>query len=371
MEPARLSLRHDRGVTDIRVGAGILSAPPAELVDALDGRTVFVLSTPTLRRLHPDLAAPLVARARRVVALEAEDGEAAKTLERAGGLWDRMVAEGGKRDSVLVAVGGGSIGDLGGFVAACFLRGVDVVQVPTTLLAQVDAAIGGKTAIDLPGAKNSVGAFHHPRAVVSDVGVLGTLPGAELRSGLVEAIKMATLLDVPLLEGIERDLDAILEADPSALVPVVAGAARAKVEVVEADPEESGWRRVLNFGHTLGHAIETALGYRTLRHGEAVAYGMAFACDLATARGADPEVADRVRGVLARLGLPDLPTLDAERLLVVMGRDKKASEHGLTWVLPRRLGEVEMTRDVEDGLLAEVLGRFLADPRIGRPPRVV
>ncbi len=357
-----LELRHPGGTTEIRVGPGLLGDPPEPVVRRLAGRTVFLLSTPRVRELWGEAPGPLVAGARRVVELSAEDGEGAKSLATAGRLWEEMIAAGGKRDSRLVAFGGGSLNDLGGFVAGCFLRGIEVVQVPTTLLAQVDAAIGGKTAIDLPGAKNSVGLFHHPGAVLADVSLLETLPPGELRSGLVEAIKMASLLDLDLLERIEADLGAILAADPEVLAPVVEGAARAKVRVVEADPGEAGWRRVLNFGHTLGHAIETALGYRELRHGEAVAYGMLFAARLAVARGGDRELAERLRRLLGRLELPELPVLDPPALLSLMGRDKKASEKGLVWVLPAGPGRPELTRDVDPGLVARELAGFLRDP---------
>ncbi len=296
-EVYRHKLDHPGGRTEIVIGAGVLAEGRAggaptlalpELADWLAGRTVFVLTTPRLIELHGGVLDRLGGGAARAVRLEVPDGEQAKTLDHAGRLWRQMLAAGGKRDSRLVAVGGGSVGDLGGFVAGCFLRGIEVAQVPTTLLAQVDAAIGGKTAIDLPGGKNTVGLFHHPRRVIADTALLRTLPRAELRSGLVEVVKMASLLAPPLYDQVEARLDDLLAGDAGALAPVVAGAVAAKCDVVERDPREGDWRRILNFGHTLGHAIESQLAYRGLRHGEAVAYGMAFAVRLAESRGSLP-----------------------------------------------------------------------------------
>ena len=246
----------------------------------------------------------------------------------------------------MLALGGGSLCDLGGFVAACFLRGIEVAQVPSTLLAQVDASVGGKTAIDLPEGKNTVGAFHQPALVIADTELLATLERAELAAGLVEVIKMAALLDVELLARVERDLDRLLAGDAEALAPVVVGAVAAKIRVVEEDPLEVDRRRLLNFGHTLGHALEAALGYTGLRHGEAVAHGMRFALRLARRRGLEREAADRLERVLSRLRLPPLPAVQAGPLLDAMRRDKKARESGLVWVLPSALGRGEMVSDV-------------------------
>jgi 3-dehydroquinate synthase len=247
--------------------------------------------------------------------------------------------------------------------------------VPTTLLAQVDASLGGKTGIDLAGGKNTVGLFHHPRVVVADTRLLATLPVAERRSGLVEAIKMALVLDAALLARIEADLPALLAGDAGALAPVVAAAAAAKLGVVERDPDERDERRVLNLGHTLGHALETALGYRGLRHGEAVAYGLLFALRLAELHrldAAEPALFARTRELLARLGLPPLPPagdaaeLAPDRLLALAARDKKARESGLVWVLPEAVGEGRavgrFVGDLDPAAVARELAEFLADP---------
>lgn len=328
----------------------------------LADRMVFVVSTQHILELHGDRLRGLLGEAKQRVDLLVEDGEGAKSLGTAGRLWQDMLVAGGKRDSRLVTFGGGTVGDLGGFVAGSFLRGIDYLQVPTTLLAQVDASIGGKTAIDMPALKNSVGLFHHPAAVLADTSVLSTLPPGELRSGLMEAVKKGMVLDGELLQRIDGALPQLLEGDRLALGPVVAAAAIAKSRVVEADAKEGGWRRILNFGHTLGHAIETELQYQHLRHGEAVAYGMLFALGLATSRGLPREDADVLRNLLGRCALPALPPLDTAPLLAYMARDKKATEQGLTWVLPTALGHGDMFDDVTRQEVASRLPGFLEDP---------
>ena len=222
-EPARLLLEHPEGVTPVLVGEDALAAALPELSDWLQGRTAFVVTTARVWALHGDRLDPLSRAASRWVILEVEEGEPAKAVSTAERLWNELLAAGGKRDSRLLAFGGGSVGDLAGFTAGCFLRGIELVQVPTTLLAQVDASIGGKTGVDLPGGKNTVGLFHHPRWVVSDTAVLPSLPREELRSGLVEVVKMAALLDPDLFELLEEQLDTLLQGDPAALGPVVAG----------------------------------------------------------------------------------------------------------------------------------------------------
>src|SRR6185369_15514531 len=356
-----LTLRHPGGETPVLAGEDALVAAGDRLAEWLRGRTVFLLSTPRVLELHGERLAAVRGAAARWVVLTVDEGEAAKTVSTAERLWNEMLKVGGKRDSRLVAFGGGSVGDLGGFVAGCFLRGIGVAQVPTTLLAQVDASIGGKTAVDLPGGKNTVGLFNHPDLVIADTSILPTLPRGEVRSGLVEVLKMGALLDPDLFARVEAELDQLLTGDPVALGPVVAGAA-AKIAVVERDPTEQGDRKLLNFGHTLGHAIESSLGYGGLRHGEAVGYGILFALRLALRRGLDPAVAERIRALISRLGLPPLPALDPETLLSHMARDKKALEGGLTWVLPAALGRGAMVQGVGRDELVEELAGFLPDP---------
>ncbi len=357
-----LRLHHPGGMTPVVVGVGALSSVLAELEDWIARRTAFVVTTPRVLALHGERLDVLAKAAARWVVLEVEEGEGAKTLASAERLWKEMLANGGKRDSRVIAFGGGSVGDLAGFAAGCFLRGVEFVQIPTTLLAQVDASIGGKTGLDLPGGKNTVGLFHHPFMVVCDTEILPTLPREELRSGLVEVIKMAALLDPDLFERIERQLDVLLEGDPEALGPVVTAAAAAKIAVVERDPTEQGDRRLLNFGHTLGHALETACDYSGLRHGEAVGWGILFALRLADRRGLSKDVSERIGALIRRLDLPALPRLSAKDLVATMARDKKARESGLVWVLPRALGEGVMVDGISNEEVRTELEAFLGDP---------
>jgi 3-dehydroquinate synthase len=356
--PIELELRHPAGVCPILVGEGLLEGDLPALAAAVGGRTAFLVSSLPVRALHGGAARSALGAASRIVELDVADGEAAKSVAEAERLWQAMLDAGGKRDSVVVSLGGGSVGDLAGFVAATFLRGVRFVQIPTTLLAQVDASVGGKTGIDLPGGKNTVGAFHQPLLVVADVSTLATLEPRQLRSGLFEVVKKGAVLDLPLLERVERDLDAALRAEPRALAPIVTGAIAAKARVVEEDPFEADRRRVLNFGHTLAHAIETCLGFRGLEHGEAVGHGMLFALELARERGLAAGEAARVEALIRRIGLPALPALTLDALCDALARDKKAREGGLAWVLPRRLGDAEIV-PLEPSWVRARLERFL------------
>lgn len=362
----RLELRHPRGVSRIYVGVGAVREVSEEAEAFCRGRRVFLVSSGPVLALHESLARTVLAPALKVEVLQVPDGEAAKTPAVAEELWKRMLELGGKRDSRLVTLGGGSVSDLGGYAAACFLRGIEYAQIPTTLLAQVDASIGGKTGVDLPGAKNSVGIFHHPRFVLADTRVLSTLPGGELRSGLVEVIKMAALLDPDLLGEVEEHLEEVLAGDVDVLAPIVAAAIRAKIAVVEADPEEAGQRRLLNFGHTLGHALEAALDYQSLRHGEAVGYGLLFALRLAEKRGLAGDVGPRLRRLLLALNLPQLPpSLHVPELLERMRGDKKARELGPVWVLPEALGKGRMEEGIGWGEVEVELRDFLEAPLEG------
>ena len=373
--PRRLTLSHPRGVSEILVGHGLLAAGGSgaldDVADWCRGRVVFLVTSQVPDRHCGDAVRDLLEPAARIETIEVPDGEAAKTLECAGSVWRRMLEGGGKRDSRLVALGGGSVGDLGGFVAAGFLRGIDYIQIPTTLLAQVDASVGGKTGVDLPGGKNTVGAFHHPRFVLADIDSLRSLPRGELRAGLFEVVKMAALLDLDLLATVEESLDRLLGVDADVLTPVVAASIRAKLGVVEADLEEGDRRRLLNFGHTLGHAIESEFGYRELRHGDAVGHGMRFALRLALRRGLDPEFAARLGRMIDRLGPPHLGAveerrgirLDVDRLIAAMGRDKKARESGLVWILPAAPGRGEIVADLDPALVRRELRAFLDDSR--------
>jgi 3-dehydroquinate synthase len=351
-------LHHVAGTTPVWVGEGALEKSRPELASALVDRRVFAITSAKVYGLHGAALERLAAGAADFQLLEVADGEVAKTVETAAGIWRRLLLNGGKRDSLVIAFGGGSVGDLAGFVAGCFLRGIDVLQVPTTLLAQVDAAIGGKTAVNLPEAKNSVGVFHHPVGTVADTRLLSTLAPRQLRSGLFEVLKTGAVLDSGLFDLLEADLDAALSGDALALAPIVERTAAAKIRLVENDPQERDRRRLLNFGHTLGHALELATD--TLEHGEAVGYGMLFALDLAIERGLPVEEAERARTLIRRLGLPPLAAdIRLEGVLRRVERDKKAREDGIAWVLPLTLGSGEIFTDVPLEDVARRIAGFL------------
>ena len=356
----RLDLVHPRGKCDVSVGVGVLETEFESLCRWVENRRVFLVTTPVVEALYLEDLQPLLDAAGSYDLFRVPDGESAKSLEVAGQLWQWLLQSGGKRDSRLITLGGGSVGDLGGFVAGCFLRGIEYVQMPTTLLAQVDASIGGKTAIDLAEAKNSVGLFHHPARVVSDTRWLASLPAEELRSGLFEVIKMAFLLDPELLERVERDLEDLLDFRAEAWVPVVAAAAAAKIDVVQQDPEEAHLRKLLNFGHTLAHALETSLGYSGLRHGEAVGWGMLLALKLSETRGLDEGASRRLQQLISRIGIPALPELSVETLIDLMRRDKKAREGGISWVLAEALGAGIIVSDVRTEEVMVHLSALLA-----------
>lgn len=267
-------------------------------------------------------------------------GESSKTLRGAQRVWSHALAQGADRRGALLCHGGGVISDLGGFAASALLRGVRYATVPTTLLAMLDASVGGKTAVDLPEGKNLVGAFHHPSLVWMDVDALRTLPRRELRSGLAEAVKIAVVRDPELLPILERDAARLAGgADLEALRAVLVRAVRAKIDVVAEDEREGGVRALLNFGHTVGHALEAASGYR-LRHGECVAVGMRAALSLGVAMGVTPPgLASRVGELLDRLGLPARARVDAERAAKALGNDKKREGGALRFVLATAAGE--------------------------------
>jgi len=278
---------------------------------------------------------------------EVPPGEASKSFAHAQDLFDRLVAMKADRHACVVAIGGGVVGDLAGFVAATYARGLPLLMVPTTLLAQVDSAVGGKVGINHPGAKNIVGAFHQPVGVWTDTASLATLPTRELRCGLAEVVKYGMILDADFFDAIEADAATILGRDPEALGRIVAACCRLKAGVVARDErEEAGLRAVLNYGHTVGHAIEAVAGYGgAFQHGEAVAVGMVVESRIAERLGwVGPEVTARLAALLARFGLPtSAPGLDPDALLDAIGRDKKNRFGRARFVLPTRIGRVELT----------------------------
>jgi len=274
-------------------------------------------------------------------------GERHKRLRTLESLLEQMAAAGADRDALLVAFGGGVVGDVTGFLAAIYMRGVPYVQVPTTLLAQVDSSIGGKTGVNLAAGKNLVGSFHHPLAVLADTDVLTTLPEAELRAGLQESVKAGIIRDAKLFAYLEKNADAVLSGDPKALAHVVAASVRVKADVVANDERESGLRMILNYGHTLGHAIEAATGYKQLLHGEAVGWGSIAATRLGLMRGMIRETeADRVIRLILRYGPLSRFKATAEKLVTLTANDKKNRSGQLSFILPIKIGEVAIVRDV-------------------------
>lgn len=335
---------------DLEIGAGIFDRLGQFLARRCQARHAVLITDTNVQEPHATAAAEgLGQKLDKVDLIALEPGEASKSVEMASGLWNGMLELGADRKTVVVAVGGGVVGDLAGFVAATYARGIGFFQVPTTLLAQVDSSVGGKVGIDLPAAKNMVGAFLQPLGVLIDTGVLATLPDREYLAGFGEVVKYGVILDAQLFDDLEANVTQLRARDPATLARIVARCCRLKADVVEQDErEETGLRAILNYGHTFGHALETLTGYGTYLHGEAVAIGMLCASRLAERLGrVDAQFTARQHGLLKSLGLPiDLPDLDPEQVLATMLHDKK-TEHGrLRIVLPTRMGHVELVGDV-------------------------
>ena len=276
------------------------------------------------------------------------DAESAKRVATVEGIARNLVRTGADRRAVIVAVGGGVVGDVAGFAAATYLRGVRLVHVPTTVVAQVDSAIGGKTGVDLPEGKNLVGAFYPPQAVIADSDLLATLPHREYRSGLYEVVKYGVIADAKLFEFLERRMQGVLRRDRAALDWIIPRCAAIKARVVSADEREGGLRQILNFGHTMGHALEAATGYRRFLHGEAIGWGMIYATCLSLAAGRLGERdAARIIQLIASVGpLPALGNVRLADLRKIMAGDKKARGGRVLWVLARSIGKTEWGREV-------------------------
>jgi len=342
----------------ILVGAGALSMVGAQLAKRGVGRRVVMVSDPTIARLHADaVLRGLTAAGFDVAQVTVPEGEQAKRLDVASDLWDRLLDLGCDRSSTVVALGGGAVGDLAGFAAATYMRGMNFVQVPTTLLAQVDASIGGKTAIDHPQGKNLIGAFHQPRMVIVDPAVLTTLPEREFRSGLAEVVKHGIVLDAAYFRDLEADVPALLARDLPTLVRVVAGSCRLKAQVVERDEQEAELRWVLNYGHTIGHALEAATGFERWAHGEAVSLGIVAEARLAERLGiAGPETTERQRRLLCAVGLPVKGlAVDPGAVLQALSRDKKRRDGRVSFVLVPEIGAFRIVPDVPSDAIRQIL----------------
>jgi 3-dehydroquinate synthase len=345
----------------VTVGPGVLDQAGVHLPALPGAERAFVVSDADVaERYLPRLERGLAGRGLGCVHLGVPVGEEAKSLPTMTALHRQLAVQEAHRDDVVVALGGGAVGDLAGFVAATYMRGMNFVQVPTTLLAQVDASIGGKTAIDHPRAKNLIGAFHQPRLVLVDPAVLTTLPDREFRSGLAEVIKHGIVLDAGYFRDLEQSIPALLARDLPTLERVVGGSCRLKAQVVERDEQEAELRWVLNYGHTIGHALEAATAFTRWAHGEAVALGISAESRLAERLGlAAPATRDRQVALLRAVGLP-VAGLGAEPGAVVeaLSRDKKARDGRIPFVLSPEIGRFQLVFDVPAGDILATLNQL-------------
>ena len=352
--PLHIDVSTGSGSYRIHVGRGVVRRLNRLIKDAGGSGRQFVVTSPTVWKHHGDTVRAALKTAEAVII---PDEERSKTLTTAARIYEPLIAAGADRSSIIVAVGGGVIGDVVGFAAATFLRGVSLVHVPTTLLAQVDSSIGGKVGVNHPLGKNLIGAFHQPIVVAADPELLSSLPRREFRAGLYEVVKYGVIASRDLFERVARDLTPIFARDPAVLIPIIAESARIKAEVVTKDEREQGLRRTLNFGHTIGHAIEAVTKYRRFRHGEAVAFGMLAIGHLAMERDVFP-AADQaaLKNLIAQLGpLPSVSDLTTSALVQAVRRDKKVLRGRLHVVLPTSIGQTTIVNDVTEREIAHAL----------------
>ena len=355
-----IRINSSAGAYQVQCAPGILARTGAALSRLGESTGIYVLSSP---RVWEHWGRPLIralGKRQPVRAMLFDDSEAAKDLATIEQIARQLVRAGADRHATIVAMGGGVVGDVAGFAAASYLRGVRLVHVPTTLVAQVDSSIGGKTGVNLPEGKNLVGAFYPPKLVIVDPKILLTLPHREYRSGLYEVVKYGVIADVELFTFLERHMLALLRRDAKALAWVIARCIHIKAHVVARDERESGLRHILNFGHTLGHSLEAATRYRRFLHGEAIAWGMLAATlfGLATGRLREPE-ALRMMRLIASVGpLPSLTGISAKQLRPILAGDKKARGGRVLWVLPRRLGKVEWGIDLSWNLVSRTFAEL-------------
>ncbi len=356
MEPVRVDVSTPSRRYVITVGDGILGRLTPILDEVKAPKRRFVVSSPTVWRFHGQRFAD----ANNAEPIIVPDGERYKQTPTVMRVYDALIKANAERNTTLITFGGGVIGDLAGYAAATYLRGVALVHVPTTLLAQVDSSIGGKVGVNHPLGKNLIGAFYQPHAVVVDPAVLGTLPRREFRAGLYEVIKYGVTSSPTLFEKVASQHKAIFAREPKILTAIIAEACRIKADVVTQDEKESGLRRILNFGHTAGHALESVTKYRRFRHGEAVGYGMLVASELAVARGAMAE-ADRkaLYDVVASLGpLPPIGDIPISSIMDAMKHDKKIVDGRLHFVLPTGIGSWSIVDDVTEKEMKKALGKL-------------
>ena len=345
MKPIQIDVSSDSRAYQVHIGEGLLDNLGVLLDAAGASKNRFLVSSPTVWKSHGQFIEKTIT-SNQVTLIP--DGERSKTTLTVGKVYEALIQASADRTATIVAIGGGVIGDMVGFAAATFLRGVQLVQVPTTLLAQVDSSIGGKVGVNHTLGKNLIGAFHSPIVVVADPLVLKTLPRREFRAGLYEVIKYGMIADRGLFDRVERELSDIFDRSPLALVPIIAASCRIKAEVVSKDEREKGLRRTLNFGHTAGHAIEAITKYRRFRHGEAIGYGMLAVSDIAVRRGIfSASERKSLAALIGQLGpLPSVRDLSAKVVVDAMRRDKKMLHGKLHVVLPTRIGETTTVTDV-------------------------
>ena len=356
MEPVRVDVATPSRPYVITLGDGVLGRLTKLLDDVKAPARRFVVSSPTVWRFHGQR----FEKATKAEPIIVPDGERYKQTPTVMRVYDALIKANAERSSTLITFGGGVIGDLAGYAAATYLRGIALVHVPTTLLAQVDSSIGGKVGVNHPLGKNLIGAFYQPHAVVVDPSVLGTLPRREFRAGLYEVIKYGMTSSPTLFERVAKEHRAIFDRQPDVLTSIIAEACGIKADVVSKDEKESGLRRILNFGHTAGHALESVTKYRRFRHGEAVGYGMLVAAELAVARGAMKE-SDRkaLVDVIASLGpLPPIGDISMKEMLDAMKHDKKMIAGRLHFVLPTGIGSWAIVDDVTEKEVKKALSRL-------------
>ena len=341
----------------IHIGSGLLGQPELILPHLSQKRVMVVTNTVVAPLYLTQLKATLEAAGVSVAQVVLPDGEAYKNWETLNLIFDALLTQRAERKTTLIALGGGVIGDMTGFAAASYQRGVPFIQIPTTLLSQVDSSVGGKTGINHPLGKNMIGAFYQPKVVLADTGTLKTLPARELSAGLAEVIKYGLIWDADFLAWLEANMDRLRALDPTTITHAIYRSCEIKAQVVGQDEREGGIRALLNLGHTFGHAIETGMGYGNWLHGEAVAAGMVMAAETSRRMGwlSEADVA-RTRVLIRVAGLPDVaPDLGVDTYLEYMGHDKKVEGGKMRFVLLKKLGEAVITADVPTDVLTDVL----------------
>lgn len=342
----------------INVGSGLLSNLNKVLEDCNLSKKGVLITDSNVRTLYADsLSDHLIAKGFEIAIIEIPAGEPSKSIEAAHAIWQKLLELRCDRNSFILTVGGGVVGDLGGFVASTFLRGIPFVQVPTSLLAQVDSSVGGKVGINLPEGKNLIGSFYQPRSVQIDIEVLKTLPEREFKSGLAEVVKYGMIWDHSFFDYLNENMDALLKLDPKILTYAIAKSCEIKAMVVEMDEKELGMRAVLNFGHTFGHAYEATDGYKNIRHGEAIAVGMIAAARLSHKMELCREdEAQTIQSLIKKAGLPvKVKGLSFDQIKKHMQVDKKAQNGQLKFILLEKIGKVVQKTNVPENLLDEVI----------------